>query len=87
MIFCNKFGDKTLSCQRCKCSIGSVKSLPTLSDTCLDHMLVKFEQNRTVRNIKKYELFNGKRGFLKLFFKRFDVIFEDVSVTETIVEC
>ena len=31
--------------------IGSLKSLHTLFDNYLDHMLVKFEQNHVVRNI------------------------------------
>ena len=35
-----------------------LKSLHTLFDKYLDHMLVKFEQNRTVRTIKKFELFD-----------------------------
>ena len=40
--------------------IGSWKSLHTLFDTYLDHMLVKFEQNRMVRNIQNFELFDKK---------------------------
>ena len=32
--------------------IGSLKSLHTLFDKYLDHMLVKFEQNRVVRTIQ-----------------------------------
>ena len=37
-----------------------LKSLHTLFDKYLDHMLVKFEQNSrpTVRTIKKFELFD-----------------------------
>ena len=38
--------------------IGSLKSLHTLFDKYLDHMLVKFERNRMVRTIQKFELFD-----------------------------
>ena len=34
--------------------IGSSKSLRTLFNKYLDHMLVKFEQNRTVGNIQNF---------------------------------
>ena len=37
--------------------IGSLKSLHTLFVKYLDHMLVKFEQNRMVRTIPNFELF------------------------------
>ena len=40
--------------------IGSLKSLHTLFDKYLDHMLVKFEQNRVVRSIQNFELFDKK---------------------------
>ena len=40
--------------------IGSLKSLHTLFDKYLDHILVKFEQNRMVGNIQIFELF-GKQ--------------------------
>ena len=56
--------------------IGSLKSLHTLLDKYLDHMLVKLEQNRMVRTIKNFELWQSV-----------DTILEDVSVTETIVWC
>ena len=39
---------------------GSLKSLHTLFDKYLDHMLVKFEQNRMVRTIRNFELFGKK---------------------------
>ena len=44
--FCNKFGVQTFPCHIANAKIGSLKSLSTLFDMCLDHMLVKFEQNR-----------------------------------------
>ena len=40
--------------------IGSLKSVHTLIYKYLDHMLVKFEQNRMVRNIQNFELFGKK---------------------------
>ena len=49
--------------------IGSVKSL----HIDLDHMLVKFEQNRMVRNILRLKLF-GKE-WLPIFWESVDTIF------------
>ena len=43
--------------------IGSLKSLHTLFDKYLDHMLVKFEQNRMVQTTRNFELFGKKLGF------------------------
>ena len=40
--------------------IGSLKSLHTLFDRYLDHMLVKFEQNRMIRNVQNFKLFGKK---------------------------
>ena len=40
--------------------IGILKSLHTLFDKYLDHMLVKFEQNRMVWTIRNFVLFNKK---------------------------
>ena len=40
--------------------IKSLKSLHTLFDKYLDHMLVKFEQNRMVQTIQYFELFDKK---------------------------
>ena len=34
--------------------IGSIKSLHTLFDKFVDHMLVKFEQNRMVQTVQKF---------------------------------
>ena len=47
--------------------IGSLLSLYTLFDNCLDHMLVKFDQNRMVRNIQNFVLFGLK--WLQIFDK------------------
>ena len=57
--------------------IGSQKSLYTLFDKYLDHMLVKFEQNGMVRSIQNIELFDKKQCLiildkvLTLFWKMF----------------
>ena len=40
--------------------IGSPKSLHTLFDKYLDHMLVKFERNHMVWTIQNFELFDKK---------------------------
>ena len=40
--------------------IGCLKSLHTLFDKYLDHMLVEFEQKRMVRTIKNFVLFDKK---------------------------
>ena len=37
-------------------NIGNLKFLPSLFDTCMDHMPVKFEQNRVVRKIQNFGL-------------------------------
>ena len=54
----------------------SLKFLHTLLDKYLDHMLVKFEQNRIVRNINKNEVFGKK--MVNHFLERIDAILEDV---------
>ena len=40
--------------------MGSLKFFRTLFDKYLDHMLMKFEQNRMERNKQKIELFGKK---------------------------
>ena len=65
--------------------IGSLKSLHTLFDKYLDHMLVKFEQNCMIRTIQNLVLFDPK--MVNNFWQSVDVILEDVSLTETIVWC
>ena len=40
--------------------IGSLKSLHTLFGKYLGHMLLKFEQNRMVRTIQNFDLFDKK---------------------------
>ena len=42
--------------------IGSLKSLHTLFGKYLDHMLVKCEQNRMVRTVRNFVLFDKKNG-------------------------
>ena len=60
------------------------KSLHTLFGKYLDHMLVKFEQNRMSRTIQNIEFFDKK--WLTIF-DSVDAILADVSVTKTIVYC
>ena len=57
------------------------KSLHTLFDKYLDHMLVNFEQNRTIWTAHFF--FFGKK--VHLFSQSIDAILEDVSVTEIII--
>ena len=65
--------------------IGSLKSLHTLFDKYLDHMLAKFEQNYMVQPTRNFELFDKKRVFKNHFWQIVVTILEDVSVAETIV--
>ena len=68
--------------------IGSLKSLHTLFDKHFNQMLVKFEQNRTVRTIQNFELFDKKKyGYNNHLWQSVDAILDDVSVTETIIWC
>ena len=48
---------------------GSLKSLHTLFDTHLDHMLAKFEPNRLVRNVQNFDLFDKNQVFKTIFDK------------------
>ena len=50
-------------------------------------MLMKFEQNRMVRTMQNFELFDGGGGKLTILNKVLMQFKEDVSVTETIVWC
>ena len=54
-----------------------------MNDKFLDHMLVKFEQNRMVRTIQNFELW--QKWLTMHFWPSVDAILQDVSVTETIV--
>ena len=48
-------------CYHCWCwHWKSIKSLHTLFGKYLDHMLVKFEQNRMVQTVQNFELFDKK---------------------------
>ena len=63
MNFCNKFAIKTFCATVANANIGSLKSLPSLFDICLGHMMVKFEQNWLIRDIQNFELFERKPVF------------------------
>ena len=49
-----QFSDRVFYVTIADAEIGSLKSLHTLFDKYLDHMLVKFEQNRMVRTIQNF---------------------------------
>ena len=77
------FSDRAFHVTIADADIGSLKSLHTLFDKYLDHMLVKYEQNRTVQAIQNFVLFDKK--MINNFWQSVDAILEDVYVTETIV--
>ena len=81
----NWFSDRVFYANIDDADIRSLKSLNTLFGKYLDHMLVKFEQNRIVRTIQNFEQFVKK--MVNHFWQSVDAILEDVSVTETIVWC
>ena len=56
----NWFSNRMFHVTIADADIGSLKSLHTLFDKYLDHMLVKFEQNRMLRTIQNFELFDKK---------------------------
>ena len=65
--------------------IGQLKSLHTLFDKSLDHMLMKFEQTRMVRTIQNFELYDKKR--LTILDKVLTPLWKTISATEKIVWC
>ena len=81
----NWFSDWVFYYTIANADIGSLKSLHILFDKYLDHMLVKFEQNRMVQTIQNFELFD--KEMVNHFRQSIDAILEDVSVTETIAWC
>ena len=50
-------------------------------------MLVKFEQNRMVRTIRNFDLFDKKWLTILIFWQIVDTILKDVFVAKTIVWC
>ena len=68
MIFCNKFGVKIF--RPPLSNIRRLKSLPTLFYVFYDYILVKFKQNRMVRNTQHFELFDRKIGVFKTNFDK-----------------
>ena len=84
-IYCkNWFSDRAFYVTIAYTDIGSLKSLYTLFDKYLDHMLVKFEQNRIVQTI---QILSFLTKMVNHFWQSVDVILEDVSATEIIVWC
>ena len=72
------FSDRTFYVTITDADIESLKSLRTLFNKYLDHMLMKFEQNRMVKNIQNFEFFG--KNWLTIFLERVDAILEDVAV-------
>ena len=70
MIFATNIELKLFRVTVANANIGSLKSLCTLFDMSLDHMLVKFKQNRMVENTQNFELFNRKPGLFKVIFDK-----------------
>ena len=56
----NRFSDWEFYLAISDTDILSLKSLRTLFDKYLDYILVKFKQNRMVRNIQNFEVFGEK---------------------------
>ena len=79
------FSDRTCYVTIADADIESLKSVRTLFDKYLDHMLLKFEQNGKVRNIQNFELFGKK--IVNYFEERVYTVLEDVALTQTIVRC
>ena len=84
-IYCkNWFFDRAFYVTRiADADIGSLKSLHTLFDKYLDHLLVKFEQKSYGPNHTKFYAFWQK--MVNNFWQSVDAILKDISVTETIV--
>ena len=80
-----RFSDQVFYVTISDADIESLKSLHTLFDNFLDHMLVEFEQNCMVQTIQNCELFDKKKKMVNHFWQSVDAIFKDVSVIETIV--
>ena len=62
-LYCeNWFSERVFYVTIADADIRSLKSLHTLFSKYLDHLLVKFEQNCTIRPIQNIELFDKKNG-------------------------
>ena len=65
--FGSKFAIKLFRATIANADTGSLKSVHTLFDMYLDHMLAKLEPNRMVQNVQNFELFDINPSFLKPF--------------------
>ena len=78
-ISCKKWlSDRAFYVTIADADIGSQKSLHTLFDKYLVHMLVQFEQNRMVRIIQNFDLFFFLQKMVNPFWQSVDAILEDV---------
>ena len=57
----NRFSDRSFYVTIADTDFGSLKSVHTLFDKYLDHMLVEFEQNRMVRTMQNFVFFDQKK--------------------------
>ena len=84
-MYCNNwFSDQAFYVTISDADIGSLKSLHTLFDKYLDHMLVTFDQIYCP-NHTKFCAFWQK--MVNNFWQIVDAILEDVFVTQTIIWC
>ena len=68
--FCINLPLKLFRATVANADLGILKSLQTILKTCLYHVLVKFEQNRTVQTTRNFELFVKKTGFFISIFDK-----------------
>ena len=61
--FCSEFAIKTFRPTIANAETGSLKSLHTLFDTYLNHIMVKFEPNRMIQNVQIFELLGKNPSF------------------------
>ena len=58
----------------------SLKSLHTLFDTFLSHMLAQFEPNRMVQKVQNFKLFDKKRSFFNHFRQSVYAVLQDILI-------
>ena len=60
--FCNKFAIKHFRATVSNADTGGLKSLHTIFDTYLDHMLARFEPNRVGQNVQNFQVFDQTKN-------------------------
>ena len=66
-IFCSKFAIKLFRVSVANADTVILKSLCTLFDMYLEHLLAKFELNRMVKNGQNFEVLDKTPSFVKPF--------------------